>query len=260
MIKPVSALIVLALCSPVVVTAQDLFAGTWRTDPKQPTGLGTTITYSTSSEGIEHYSNNRNHEYDFALDGRDYPTDHPGSTVRWDSTGASSWSSVEAINGKVIREIQLRLSPDNQTLTTTYTWFNPGDRTARGSTIFTRVSGGPGLDGSWKIVQRVEEPDTLTIAFPAPGQLYLYIDPIDYTWAGPLNGSFHAVQCPMLSPGTSSSFQLAGPRRMNVETKLNDKTAYIEKWEISMDGKMLTRTTWPPGHEDKTSTVILKRQ
>ena len=31
----------------------------------------------------------------------------------------------------------------------------------------------------------------MTIAFPVPGQMYIYVDPIDNTWAGPTDGTFH---------------------------------------------------------------------
>lgn len=157
-------------------------------------------------------------------------------------------------------EIHLVLAPDGQTLSTTYTWFNPGNRTAQGETTFSRISGGPGLEGSWKVVKRVEEPDVFYIAFPAPGQLYFYIDPMDYTWAGPLDGTFRSVQCTQLVPGTASAFKLTGPRRMDIQTKIDDKLAYLEKWEISEDGKTLTRTTWPPGQENKTSVWILEKE
>jgi hypothetical protein len=254
------ALMALALCAPAAVGAQELFAGAWKTDPEQPAGLGTTVTYSTSVKGGEHYSNNRNREYDFAMDGHDYPTDRPGATVRWDRTGSSSWTSVEKIEGKVTREIQLSLSADDQTLTSTYTWFNPASRTAKGSAVFSRVAGTSGIEGTWRVVKRVEEPDTLTIFFPAPGQLHLNIDPIDYTWTGSMDGAFRPVHCPMLSPGTTSAFQLAGARRMNSETKVNGTTVSVDKWEISEDGKKLSRTIWAPGHEDKTLVLTLKRQ
>ena len=258
--RSASALIVLALCAPAAVGAQELFAGAWKTDPKQPAGLGATVTYSRSAEGREHYSNNRNREYDFAVDGRDYPTDRPGATVRWDMTGSSSWTSVEKIEGRVTREIQLILSADGQTLTSTHTWFNPGNRTAKGSTVFSRVSGTSGLEGTWRIVKRVEEPDTLTMVFPAPGQLHLSIDPINYTWTGSMDSTFQPVHCPMLPPGTTSAFRLEGSRRMNSETRVNGTKVSLDKWEVSEDGKTLTRTTWPPGHEDKTLVLTLKRQ
>ena len=50
----------------------------------------------------------------------------------------------------------------------------------------------------------------MTIAFPAPGQMYIYIDPIDNTWAGPTDGTFMAVQSPMSPPGMTTAFRLAG--------------------------------------------------
>ena len=259
--KAFGALVIILLGWPSVLSAQNAFSGTWKTDSaKHPSGLGAIATYTLSADGKEHFSNNRSREYDFAIDGQEYPTDRPGSTVAWTETGQSTWTCIERIQGKPLREIHLVLASDGQTLNTTYTWFNPGNRTAQGETRFSRISGGPGLEGSWKVVKRVEEPDVFYVAFPAPGQLYIYIDPMDYTWAGPLDGTFRPVQCPQLVPGTASAFKLTGPSRMDIQTKIDDKLAYLEKWEISEDGKTLTRTTWPPGQENKTSVFILEKE
>ena len=237
---------------------QSAFAGTWKT--ATPALTSGTITYSKLPTGGEHYSNNRNSEYDFAIDGKEYPTDRPASTVAWVSTGPSSWDCVEKIRDKVTRKMNLALSAEGQTLTMTYTWFNPANRTATGSSVYTRVSGGPGLDGSWKMLKRIEEPDTMTIAFPATGQMYIYVDPIDNTWAGPADGTFMAVQSPMSPPGMTTAFRIAAPRKMTSETKLGDKTLYLATLEVSDDGNTMTRTTWAPAKEDQKTVLTLKKQ
>ncbi len=244
--------------SKVAEVVQSPFAGTWKTENPAPTPG--TITYSKSSRGGEHYSNNRNSEYDFAIDGKEYPTDRPASTVDWVSTGPSSWDCVEKIRDKVTRKIHLALSAEGQTLTMTYTWFNPTNRTAAGSSVCTRVSGGPGLEGSWKMLKRIEEPDTMTIAFPVPGQMYIYVDPIDNTWAGPTDGTFMAVQSPMSPPGMTTAYRIEGARKMTSETKLGDKTLYFATLEVSEDGNTLTRTTWAPAKEDQKTVLTLQKQ
>jgi hypothetical protein len=241
--------------------AQNPFAGTWKSDEKKNSPAATgTVTYSLSATGKEHYSNNRNSEYDFAIDGNEYHTDRESSTVAWSAAGERGWDCTEKIRGRVIRKIHLELSLDGQTLSTTYTWFNPGNRTAQGSSIFRRVSGGPGLEGTWKLVKRIEEPDTLTIAFPVPGQMYMYVDPIDNTWVGPTDGTFMAVQSPMSPPGITTAYLVAGPRKMTFEIKSGDKTTSLGTLEVSEDGKILTRTTWPPGKEDEKRVIILDKQ
>ncbi|MGC1620184.1 MAG: hypothetical protein WA765_16965, partial [Candidatus Acidiferrum sp.] len=242
----------------VADVVQSPLAGTWKSENPVPTPG--TITYSKSSTGDEHFSNNRNSEYDFAIDSKEYPTDRPASTVAWVSTGPSSWDCVEKIRDKVTRKIHLALSAEGQALTMTYTWFNPTNRTATGSSVYTRVSGGPGLEGSWKMLKRVEEPDTMTIAFPAPGQMYIYVDPIDNTWAGPADGTFMAVQSPMSPPGMTTAFRIAGPRKMTSETRLGAKTLYLATLEVSEDGNTLTRTTWAPANEDQKTVLTLKKQ
>ncbi|MGA7222966.1 MAG: hypothetical protein WBX16_08920 [Candidatus Acidiferrales bacterium] len=242
----------------VAEVVQSPFAGTWKTENPVPTPG--TITYSKSSTGGEHFSNNRNSEYDFAIDGKEYPTDRPASTVAWVSTGPSSWDCVEKIRDRVNRKIHLALSAEEQTLTMTYTWFNPANRTANGSSVYAKVSGGPGLEGSWKMLKRIEEPDTMTIVFPVPGQMYVYVNPIDNTWAGPTDGTFMAVQSPMSPPGMTTAFRIAGPRKMTSETKLGDKTLYLATLEVSDDGNTMTRTTWAPAKEDQKTVLTLKKE
>ena len=242
----------------VAEVEQSPFAGTWKTENPVPTPG--TIAYSKSATGGEHFSNNRNSEYDFAIDGKDYPTDRPASTVTWVITGPSSWDCVEKIGDRVTRKIHLALSAEGQTLTMTYTWFNPANRTANGSSVYARVSGGPGLEGTWKMLKRIEEPDTMTITFPVPGQMYVYIDPIDNTWAGPTDGTFMAVQSPMSPPGMTTAFRTAGPRKMTSETRLGGKTLYLATLEVSDDGNTMTRTTWAPAKEDQKTVLTLKKQ
>jgi hypothetical protein len=161
--KLVEVLAVLALSCAPAPHAQSPFTGTWKTDTqKNPPAATGTITYALSPSGKEHYSDNRNSEYEFAIDGKEYPTDRAASTVAWNKSGETAWDCTEKIKDRVIKKIHFVLSPDDQTLTTTYTWFNGGNRTAQGASIFTRLSGGPGLEGTWKMVKRVEEADTVT--------------------------------------------------------------------------------------------------
>lgn len=252
--------LVALFCAPAS-SGQNLFSGTWKTDPlKHPTGIGATITYSVSATGKEHYSNNRNSEYDFAIDGEEYPTDRPASTVTWNKTGESSWDCTEKIRGRVARKIQVVLSSDGATLAWTYTWFNPGNRIAQGNSILNRVSGGPGLEGTWRVVKRVEEPDTFTIAFPVRGQMYIYIDPVDNTWAGPTDGTFMVSQSPMSPPGMTTAFRVVSPRKMTFEIKSGDKTTSVGTFEVSEDGKTLTRTSWAPGNDDYKTVMIFDKQ
>jgi hypothetical protein len=80
------------LCWPAVLRAQNAFGGTWKTaTAKYPFGLGAVAISTLSADGREHFSNNGSREYDFAIDGKEYPTDRPGSTVVWTKTGQSTF-------------------------------------------------------------------------------------------------------------------------------------------------------------------------
>src|SRR5664279_811825 len=92
--------VVVVACAPVAPVAQHPFAGTWKTDPIEPRG---TVTYSLSDDGKEHYSNNRNLDYEFGIDGKEYPIGRPASTVTWNKAGDSVWDYTEKVNDRVTR-------------------------------------------------------------------------------------------------------------------------------------------------------------
>jgi hypothetical protein len=243
---------------PVTAAAQASFAGTWVLDHTRHAMIETAdVTYSKTAAGM-HYAARR--EYDFALDGRDYPGAMPGASVAWTPMGANAWEVLEKANGALRRKMRVELSADGQTLQTTYTWFNPGNRTARGSETFTRLSGTSGLEGTWHSVQRVEEPDYLYIALPAPGQMYQFLDPSEETWAGPLDGTFMLRQGSQVAKGTSESFKLVSPNKLLFQRKVDGRVITEGAEEVSPDGRTLTMQVWVPGNEDKKRILVLDRQ
>lgn len=96
--KTFSTFVLILLGWPSVLSGQNPSSGTWKSDPaKHPFGLGAIATYTPAVDGKEHFSNIRSREYDFAIDGKEYPTDRPGSTVAWIKTGQSTRTCIERI-------------------------------------------------------------------------------------------------------------------------------------------------------------------
>lgn len=243
-----------------VAGVENPFVGTWKTNTsKTSTRLGVTVTYSESAGGKLHYSSG-NRGYDFAIDGKEYSTGRPASTVACNKVGESAWECTERISERITRKINLALSSDRQTLTTTYTWFNPGNRMAHGSTAYTRTSAGLGLEGTWKVVKSVADPDIVTLAFPVPGQMYFYLDPDGATWAGPTDGTFMAVHSTMSPPGLSWAYRVVNPRKMSLEFQREGRIFTVGTMDVSEDGKTLTRTLWSPGKEDQKNVLVMDKQ
>ena len=116
--KTFSTFVLILLGWPSVLSGQNPSSGTWKSDPaKHPFGLGAIATYTPAADGKEHFSNIRSREYDFAIDGKEYPTDRPGSTVAWIKTEQLTRTCIERIQEKPLREIHLVLASNGSAKT-----------------------------------------------------------------------------------------------------------------------------------------------
>ena len=76
------------------------WVGTWKLDRSQSHLTGDTVTYSMSKKGFLHYDEGGPIHYDFAIDGKEYPT-IGNRTTSWSAVGDHAWDSVGKANGAV---------------------------------------------------------------------------------------------------------------------------------------------------------------
>jgi hypothetical protein len=258
--KPVVlTLILLAGGAGSALAADSPFAGSWKLNVEKSKLTGSTFTYSATATGY-HYSNGATVEYDFAADGKDYPT-VSDRTIAWTKSGDNAWDSV-AKDGKgtVLGKSHRVLSADGKKLTVSYTTYRPDGTTAEGSDEYLRVSKGKGLAGKWKDVKAKEASTSMTIAVPSPGQVAIEYPSYKQTISGPTDGTPIAVKGPTIPANVFRSFEVAGPSKWNYTTTLDGKEWRKGSISVSADGKTLTDVSFLPGKAAEKEVDVYERQ
>ena len=138
----------LLLATGAAYAAENPWVGTWKLDPAQSHLAGDTFTYSKGPGSLLHFSDGVV-AYDFGTDGKAYKSAYDRTTT-WTQTGPNSWDSVTTRNGKVLGKAQRTLSADGKTLTVHYTGTRPDGAPFDDRDVYTRMTAGAGLLGTWK--------------------------------------------------------------------------------------------------------------
>jgi hypothetical protein len=234
-------------------------AGTWKLNVDKSTLAGQTLSYTTTATGF-HYSNGSTVKFDFALDGKDYQV-IPGRTVSWTKSGDNSWDSVYK-NGKgtVIAKVHRTLSADGKTMTVVSTDYHADGTTSDETDVRARVSGGPGLAGTWKEVKIDRASNTTVISVPSAGHIKYEIPSEKETIEGAVDGSPSPVQGPTVPEGATMTFKQVTPSKIAWSYAVKGVVLGKGTDTVSSDGKSLTSISWAPGKEaEKTSEVYDKQ-
>ncbi len=253
------ALVLLVSTAGPAMAAPSPFQGTWKLDTEKSHFTGDTFTYSTTSSGLMHFSNGSTREFDFGLDGKPYPN-MGGYTVTWTPVGENAWDSEWQLGDKVAGKSHRSLSADGKTLTIEYTSFRPDGTQTQGKDVYTRVSGGPGLLGTWKNIQAQTTSETFIIGVPAPGQIRLEIPADKEIATGPTDGTPFPYVGPETPEGYTISITMAGPSHLKYVNKYNDKVVNLGTLKVSRDGQTLTQVFWVPGKEHEKATAVYRKQ
>ena len=249
-------ILAVAICAAVsgsALAADSPFAGTWKLDIAKSHFTGDTMDYTKTATGMHFYDGAIG--YDFAMDGKDYPS-LPGYTTSWTKTGPMSWDTVYKSGPRVVSKSHRMISADGSTLTSTFTQYRPDGTTAKGSTVYKRLSGTTGLAGKWKDVKVEATDDVMKIMVPAAGR-YEMVSPIyKSTVAGMTDGTPAAMKGPTVPPGAMAAYKAAGKDTWDYTIMIKDKTYGKGMLTVSPDGKTLTDTSWTPGKESEKSTAV----
>jgi hypothetical protein len=253
------ALVLLAASAGSALAADSPFTGTWKLNVDKSKFTGDTFTYSATATGF-HYSNGATIEYDFAIDGKDYPT-IVDRTVSWTKAGDDSWDTVaKDAKGTVLSKAHRVLSADGKKLTVTYTSYRPDGTTAEGSDEYLRISGGPGLAGKWKDAKAKVASSSLVISIPTPGQVSVEYPSFKETMTGPTDGTPIAVKGPTIPDGVFISYKPAGSDKWEFAETLNDKPWRKGTMTVSSGGKILTEVSWIPGKESEKEIEVWDKE
>jgi hypothetical protein len=253
------ALVSLTIAAQYASAADSPFAGTWKFNSEKSKLTGDTFTYTATSTGFR-YSDGGTFDYDFAIDGKDYPT-FSGRKVSWTKAGENAWDSVlHDGNDVVLSKVHRVLSADGKKLTISYTNYKPDGTTGGGSDEYVRISGASGLAGKWKDVKSKQDGDSVEISVPAPGQVTIVTPSYKATASGTLDGTPIAVTGPSIPSGLFTSMKAISPSKWTYTTTLNGKIIYHGVQTVSADGKTMTDTSWLPGKESEKEVDVYDRE
>jgi hypothetical protein len=257
--RTLSVAAVVCLASGIVASTQSdraaalPYAGTWRLNLAKSDFGETTVTYAQTASGAMQFTA-AGQSYTFQMDGKDYPSLF-GGTSAWKQIDGTTWEIAIKQNGKLINTMTTTLSADGKTLTTNEHGPKPTGGTFDRTTVYARVSGGPGLLGMWKtknpprmprIVELVPSgTDGLAIRFP---------DDLESCEAI-FDGKDYPVTGPIAQPAMTLALQKTSSRSFDVTGKQDGKPIFKIAFTFSDDGKTLTQTGGMIGVSEKFAAV-----
>lgn len=251
------ALILLAVSGGSALAAPSPFAGTWKLDPAKSKFTGDTFTYSKTATGFR-YSNGATVAYDITLDGKDHPTIFD-RTAAWSSSGKNGWDTVNKAHGVVMSTAHRSLSADGKTMTASYTENRADGSVVHEGDVFTRVSGGPGLAGTWKDTSAKVSSDLMNISVPGAGRFAIAYPTDKSSIVGKTDGSPSPAIGPQVPPGATFHLKAMSGNHWQLYGSLKGKTYFTGDMTVSADGKTLTRTTWIPGKATEKTVEVYDR-
>ena len=244
----------LALAAANVVAQTPSFAGTWKLNLAKSHLGGTMYTIEKKPSGMYHYSSG-GFEADFDLSGKEN-TMPSGVGVIGKEVSATSWELAFKMNGKPMQTVHLTV--DGNTIRSVTDMIGADGKTTQQKTTDTRVSGGPGFVGKWKLGDIGGTATTLTIAMEGANGISLNSSEVQFA----VKGSFDGKDYPVMQNGQATkftnSFAKAGST-LKVTTKLGGKLLAEDVYSLSADGKTLTDQSTAVATGEKTTSVFDRR-
>lgn len=192
--------------------------------------------------------------YSFNVDGK--PVATPWGTMQsWKAINPTTWEATSTTAGKPFSVDTVRLSADGKTMTV-------DSKMAQGATstaTYTRVSGGPGLAGTWKAAKMSTSSGLLEIASKGTDAIVLKMVDMGATCDGKLDGKPNPASGAAFPAGWTCSFTKNGANGFTVAFNKDGKPMYSATYTASDDGKSLTEIGGAVGTKERTKVVYDKQ-
>jgi len=195
----------------------------------------------------------------FRIDGKERPG-VMGSMMTWTQTGPRSWKTVYRMAGVDNNIDQYTLSEDGKTLTM-YTEFLVPVRSEQTMT-FTRLSGGPGLMGTWQ-TRTLQGDASLEMTSTDGKRVSIYWLPFGGRALAPTDGTEVPVTGPptIVAPGMTVSLKVTGLRTFDLAMKDKGTNLTSGRFTVAPGGKTMTVETiaGPPGPSQERSKAVFEK-
>lgn len=249
-----------AVALPCLAQAASPWDGTWKIDLSKSHYEGQSFNYSKTSSGMWHVSWG-NLGFDFAADGKAYPTLDKDSTIVVHAKGDHELMWDNKLNGTTLSTTDETLSSDGKVLTDHTTGTRPDGTKVDDTTTYARVSGGPGFLGTWKSTKvKTSENASYVIRTAGDGTLTWDIPDYKMTFTGKADGMDVPVSGPQVPPGMTLALKKISGMQLDYTVKSSGKVVSMGKMTIVDGGKALTDVSWAPGAEgEKTTSYYVKQ-
>ena len=230
------------LCALVSSTlAADLpYVGKWKVNLAKSDFGQTTVTYE-SLPGGEWQTTAFGVTYKFKMDVKDYP-DGMGGTSAWKAVDANTWEIVGKANGKVASTDTLKLGADGKTLTDSSKQMKPDGGTMEGTTVYQRVSGGPGLGGKWQTKKVSGAAEVIEMVQSGTDGLSFKDPDMGMACDSKLDGKDYPCTGPMLPTGFTIAMKQTPPRSLDITVKKDGKPFFQATYTVAADGKSMVES------------------
>ena len=195
------AMFVTLACISSATQAQPSFAGKWKLNLEKSQLTGQTLSIEKKPSGMMRFDM-QGFAYDFDVSGKEFPTPD-GGTTSWREVNPTTWEATNKVNGKAIASYTLTLKGDAISAVMKAT--KPDGSALEQSSVWNRVSGGPGFLGKWKSTEMKGAPSTLDIALDGANGITLSYPEFQIA----CKGSFDGKDYPMTGGGATMKQTLA---------------------------------------------------
>lgn len=241
------------LTAGAVLAADPPYVGKWKLNPAKNDFAGTTLTFASLPSG-EWESSVYGQTYRFKMDGKEYS--FLGETAAWKAIDPSAWQTVWKSNRKDVGTDTVKLSADGRMLTITRKGVKPNGDPIDETDSYQRVSGGPGLAGTWKTIV-VKETSSGTVEFVASANDRLIFRSLAYGYSCDfkLDGKDYSCAGGVLPPRWTVAGSRIGARSLYLTLKKDGKVFNKRSYMVAADGKSMTAIETTPSTNKKIEVV-----
>jgi uncharacterized protein (TIGR03435 family) len=237
------ALVSFAALALPCVAQKSPWNGSWKVDRSTFKYDGPTFTIATDADGFT-VTRNGNASPKIVCDGK--PNAHPNGSATTCYKSASGYVLENTRDGKQVSKEKVEISLDGETITRSLEITPPGGSTYTVAATSSRISGGPGLWGTWKETAIKTSRDTGVLAIQIHGDR---IDLKETDEDKPITCKLDGSQTTISGTQTMTVKQ-DGPRTLKVTYSNDGRIARENTLILSSDGKTvketdITSAPWP---------------
>jgi hypothetical protein len=232
--------------------------GTWKLEPEKSHIDGPTLRISRSPDGVYHNAG-RIGAANFNCDGKGH--DVRGNVTVICAQKSHSYLEISAFkNGSRVSTAHWTLSDHENALTIQGTMLQPDGSAKPIEANYTRTSGATGFVGGWRNVEPFTGlATTLRTAVDDRAVHFNYAE-TDVHVDARIDGTSEPISTPRFPSGASIDLSEQGPRAFSLTTKLRGKVVYIERWQMSADGRSLAESSWFSNTPKEKYVLVYEKQ